>query len=139
MTQLFLTKIIFLTKNFKNFIYQKTSPPYAVMTSMQTTNFETLLKHLVKLLKPFWLNTAENLVKIWTNPGSEWNWKLLMAGSKTNLGSERKLKFEVALTKWIQVVNESESCTRQVVKVANPGSCDKMNSPGNLIFHLPRL
>ena len=62
------------------------------------------------------------------NPGSEWKWKLPMAGSKANWGSERKWKFQVAVTKWIQVVNESESCTRQVVKVANPGSFDKMNT-----------
>ena len=62
---------------------------------------------------------------------------LLMAGSKTNPGSkmnpdsERKWKFQVAVTKWIQVVNESESCTRQLVRVANAGSCDEMNSLGN--------
>ena len=68
------------------------------------------------------------MVKIWTNPGSEWKWKLLMAGSKTNPGSEGKWNFQVIVTKWIQVVNESESCTRQVVKVANPGSFDEMNT-----------
>ena len=51
-----------------------------------------------------------------------------MAGSKTNPGSEGKWNFQVIVTKWIQVVNESESCTRQVVKVANPGSFDEMNT-----------
>ena len=63
-------------------------------------------------------------MKIWTNPGSE----LLMAGSKTNQGSEGKWNFQVIVTKWIQVVNEIESCTRQVVKFANPGSFDEMNT-----------
>ena len=86
-----------------------------------------------------WWNYVETLVKIWTNPGSEWKWKLLMADSKTNPGSEQKWKFQIAVTNWIQVVNESESYTRQVAKVANAGSCDEMNSPGNQIFHLPTL
>ena len=62
-----------------------------------------------------------------------------MAGSKTNPGSEGKWNFQVIVMKWIQVVNESESCTRQVVKVANSVSFGEMNSPGNQIFHLPSL
>ena len=85
-----------------------------------------MVKHWWKSGEHLW-NTAETLGKIWTNPGSEWKWKLLMAGSKTNQGSEGKWNFQVIVTKWIRVVNESETCTRQVVKVANPFSLDEMN------------
>ena len=52
-----------------------------------------------------------------------------MAG-KTNPVSERKWKLQVAVMKWIHVLNESESCTRQEVKVANKGICDEINSLG---------
>ena len=45
--------------------------------------------------------------------------KVKVPGSKKNPGSKNSR----------QVVNESESYTRQVV--ANPGSCDEMNSLGN--------
>ena len=97
----------------------ETSPPYAqvaAMTSLQTNNFETLLKHFCytfdtifkhfsnngeTLVKHWWKsdkhlwNTGKILGKTLTNPGSEWKWKLLMAGSKTNPGSEGKWNFQV--------------------------------------------
>ena len=51
------------------------------------------------------------------------------AGARKKFGAQRQF-----------FASESESSTRQVVKVAhNPGSCDEMNSPGNLIFHMSRL
>ena len=73
------------------------------MTSMQTNNFETLLKHFCNtfdtLLKHFW-NNGETLIKHWWKSGKHlWNTVETLEKSEQ-----------------LQVVNESENCSWQVVK-----------------------
>ena len=46
------------------------------------------------MVKHYW-KVGKTLVKIWTNPGSEWKGKLHMAGSKTNPGSFDEMNTDI--------------------------------------------